>query len=170
VRETEPLLLKITRRYKDIEETVPQHQGYLSKSIQRLFLARLKAGERQAPHVDGGDSSVSPNKIHVPVFSEGGASLMFKQTGFRRVPHARWVRVRGQLSRDAFCSSRLHLIFEFFPLDVGSQWTDAIAPEKRHGVQARRAGAGRSNKRSAHKRSSVTKGKTQRARAGHGEL
>lgn len=143
----EPFLLNITRRYNYTEEPVPQSEGYLLTSIPRLFLARLFPQQKQMTHVDTGGSSVGPHKIHVPLVGESQSVLMIKSRakgGFTpySMPVGFAYEVNNQVAHYAEnqgTEPRIHLIFEYLPLDIGSNRTDAIAPTDRPEIQQLKA-------------------------------
>jgi len=138
----EPILLNVTARYKYAEAPSPQRPGYLNRSIPRLMFARLGPYQKQARHVDLGLSSNIPHKLHIPLDDGNGLAplVIGDDAYYLEVGYA--YEVHNQRSHHAINygpQTRLHLIFEYLPDDVGSTWTTDENPISQTEFQRRMA-------------------------------
>lgn len=133
----EPMLLKIAQKYSYEQELVPAAPGFLRKSVPRLLLASLGPDMRQSAHIDLGASSLRPHKIHVPVIEPIKATLGIKgASGIQKfhlpVGYAYEVNnLHRHFAENLADERRVHLIFEYMPVDIGSTETDEIGPDEK---------------------------------------
>ena len=90
--------------------------GYAGPIYPKVMLARLEAGQRIDPHVDGAGSNPRVHKVHVPLRTNPQAVMRVKDREVHLTAGQAW-EVNNLVTHSAFnggAEDRIHLVFELY--------------------------------------------------------
>lgn len=111
-----PLWLEWTGVIAPLIGYVTRGYGYSHGRTARIMLARLRAGQTIARHVDRSPSAETPHKIHIPIATDDRVRFMIGD-GDYELARGRAYEVNNRRPHEVVngsASDRVHLIFDYF--------------------------------------------------------